>query len=537
MRVVFILSVAGLLAAADNAFAAGSTGTSWLITGNAGTSASDFLGTTSNQPVIFKAYGKEALRVLPSGLIGIGTTTPTARLDIDGVLRATGLQLPTGAKGGYVLTSNASGGAAWAAAKAGAEGPAGPRGETGAQGQAGAKGSPGAEGPVGPTGPQGAMGAVGPAGATGAAGPTGPAGPTGAQGPAGFISLPYSNTVASNQTLLSLTNSAGTDATDFYISGGNGSSYGNAVYAYHGGGSTSALGEYGSAGFFASTNKMNQSAAVYAAANGPGGAGYFLTTSSDTKVSNSNANPATVTGINEGGLTTAIGAYGPAGYFETTNVDNSAGTLEGITYGQGGRGVVGQINNGGYGVHAEDDTNAGFSVAGYALEADSSHGVALRASGGSSGTGNCYFNGGSGFNCSSDRNLKEDFKPVDGAALLDLLDGMPIFTYRMKKSDDKAIYLGPTAQDFKAAFHLGVGDDTVINTANAQGVALAATKGLYERVKQDEATIAALKQHIAEQDAKLNAMASLETSMTRLEATVRQLETTRPTVRAAFTRP
>lgn len=62
---------------------------SWNITGNGGTApATNFLGTTDDQPLIFKTNNVERMRILPSvpaataGYVGIGTPTPTAKLHI-----------------------------------------------------------------------------------------------------------------------------------------------------------------------------------------------------------------------------------------------------------------------------------------------------------------------------------------------------------------------------------------------------------------------------------------------------------------------
>jgi hypothetical protein len=66
----------------------GSSG--WGITGNAGTTpASNFLGTTDAQDLVIKANNTEALRVLSSGNVGIGTNAPGSKLHIVGALPAT----------------------------------------------------------------------------------------------------------------------------------------------------------------------------------------------------------------------------------------------------------------------------------------------------------------------------------------------------------------------------------------------------------------------------------------------------------------
>jgi len=49
-----------------------------------------------------------------NGNVGIGTYNPSQRLDVNGNLKATGFMMPTGAGPGKVLTSDASGNATWA---------------------------------------------------------------------------------------------------------------------------------------------------------------------------------------------------------------------------------------------------------------------------------------------------------------------------------------------------------------------------------------------------------------------------------------
>jgi|HubBroStandDraft_6_1064221.scaffolds.fasta_scaffold34101_2 hypothetical protein len=55
----------------------------WILTGNAGTNpATDFLGTTDNQPLIIKTLGTERIRVDASGSVGIGIVDPAALLSL-----------------------------------------------------------------------------------------------------------------------------------------------------------------------------------------------------------------------------------------------------------------------------------------------------------------------------------------------------------------------------------------------------------------------------------------------------------------------
>jgi hypothetical protein len=49
---------------------------SWLLKGNSGTSASHFLGTTDNQPLVFRTNNAERMRLLTNGNLGLGTATP-----------------------------------------------------------------------------------------------------------------------------------------------------------------------------------------------------------------------------------------------------------------------------------------------------------------------------------------------------------------------------------------------------------------------------------------------------------------------------
>ena len=57
----------------------------WTLTGNAGTDpATNFLGTTDNEPLVIGTNGAERLRIDPVGNAGIGTQNPTQSLQVTG---------------------------------------------------------------------------------------------------------------------------------------------------------------------------------------------------------------------------------------------------------------------------------------------------------------------------------------------------------------------------------------------------------------------------------------------------------------------
>ena len=85
------------------------------------------------------------------------------------------------------------------------------------------------------------------------------------------------------------------------------------------------------------------------------------------------------------------------------------------------------------------------------------------------------------FVSSSDRNMKEQFQPVDPCQALEKVAALPITTWSFK-DDPRTRHLGPMAQDFHAAFNLGF-DDKHIATVDEGGVALAAIQGLNQKLE------------------------------------------------------
>jgi hypothetical protein len=79
----------------------------------------------------------------------------------------------------------------------------------------------------------------------------------------------------------------------------------------------------------------------------------------------------------------------------------------------------------------------------------------------------------------SDEDLKENFRPVDGAQLLEKLGELDISQWNYK-GDTGTEHIGPTAQDFQATFGVG-SDGKSISTIDPAGIALAAIKELNKK--------------------------------------------------------
>lgn len=95
----------------------------------------------------------------------------------------------------------------------------------------------------------------------------------------------------------------------------------------------------------------------------------------------------------------------------------------------------------------------------------------------------------------SDRGSKANFSAVDARELLTRLSRVPVQSWNYRTQDPEVRHIGPTAQDFHAAF--GFGEDAQhISTVDAQGVALAAIQGLYDLMREKDAEIAALRAQV-----------------------------------------
>ena len=90
---------------------------------------------------------------------------------------------------------------------------------------------------------------------------------------------------------------------------------------------------------------------------------------------------------------------------------------------------------------------------------------------------------------SSDRNLKENFTPVNPREVLGKVLAMPLTEWQYKIDTDNIKHIGPMAQDFHAAFGLNGSDDKHISVVDEGGVALAAIQGLDQKLAEKDAEI------------------------------------------------
>jgi hypothetical protein len=127
-------------------------------------------------------------------------------------------------------------------------------------------------------------------------------------------------------------------------------------------------------------------------------------------------------------------------------------------------------------------------------------------------TWSCLTTSGSGWSCSSDRNLKQNLAALDSSEVLRRVAALPVYRWQPKGRNEHVMHFGPMAQDFYAAFGLG-DDDKMIGLQDADGVALAAIQGLNAKVEARDAQIADQARELSEIKAMLGLLlAERETS-------------------------
>lgn len=236
-------------------------------------------------------------------------------------------------------------------------------------------------------------------------------------------------------------------------------------------------------------------------------------------------------GVGVSGFSFAPGGVGVRGTVQASTTINAVG-VEGLNTGGLGYGVRGEHRGNGFGVYGTSaatgvggQSSAGYGVlgqtgSGAAVVGEADNGDVFRGLRRGSSTlttritsnGFAYFQGGVYVRevlLTSDRNAKSNFRMVDTGQVLEKLAALPIshWTY---KSDPLAVqHIGPTAQDFKAAFGLE-GDGKTISAVDGQGVALAAIQGLNRKLEREVQVLRdenkTLRDHLASLEARLARM-------------------------------
>ncbi|MEO6131718.1 MAG: tail fiber domain-containing protein, partial [Saprospiraceae bacterium] len=228
-----------------------------------------------------------------------------------------------------------------------------------------------------------------------------------------------------------------------------------------------------------------------------------------------------------------------AGYNNTTGTDNTAighQSLFSNTSGSYNTAVgqnalftnTGQSNNTALGWHADvlNNSISGATAIGFNAIAGSSNGMvfgdanvltwsfarstndagkALQVGGTASNGNGAYLSAGGTWTNTSDVNLKDNIKQVDGREILDKISLLEVSQWEYKNTPVRETHIGPMAQQFKQIFGLGLeAEDKSISTIDPAGIALI---GIQEIKKQHEAllqTVEELKSVIAIQQKEID---------------------------------
>jgi hypothetical protein len=92
-----------------NTGATSSVANAWSLTGNASTSATNYLGTTDALPLSLRTGGVDRLNITSAGNVGIGTTAPSAKFHVKNLPGGFGMNLESGTANNFFAFTNSSG--------------------------------------------------------------------------------------------------------------------------------------------------------------------------------------------------------------------------------------------------------------------------------------------------------------------------------------------------------------------------------------------------------------------------------------------
>ena len=107
-----------------------------------------------------------------------------------------------------------------------------------------------------------------------------------------------------------------------------------------------------------------------------------------------------------------------------------------------------------------------------------------------------------GFNTVSSRTRKENFTALNSSDVLARVVDLPLTRWNFKDDPNATPHLGPMAEDFYAAFGVGVGDSHIA-VNDLGGVALAAIQGLHAEIETKDQQIEDLLRRVEELESRL----------------------------------
>jgi hypothetical protein len=126
------------------------------------------------------------------------------------------------------------------------------------------------------------------------------------------------------------------------------------------------------------------------------------------------------------------------------------------------------------------------------------------------------------FTCTSSRTLKEGFAEVDGEDVLARIRGVPVNTWSYVGEAGGVRHMGPFAEDFRAAFSLGVSDRS-IGLLDIDVVNFAAVKALEARTAELRAATAEVGRLTSEVATLREQQAATDARLAELEALVARM--------------
>jgi hypothetical protein len=103
----------------------------------------------------------------------------------------------------------------------------------------------------------------------------------------------------------------------------------------------------------------------------------------------------------------------------------------------------------------------------------------------------------------STRSAKQGFQPIDNQEILSKVASLPITRWSFIKDPNSDLHIGPVAEDFRAAFNLGM-DDKTIATVDADGIALASIQALHSQLQVKDEQISDLLRRVEQLEALLS---------------------------------